>query len=144
MFSCALSMNCRSVAEHVWMVCARPFPPTKSMNVPRTATAQTSPAAAVMRGFIALLVGVPRFGARSPFRGKGRAPALQTHRPALDVAGRELLHFCVGQHAHSARRVATGGGAEQVRDRERVQHREDDGLRTVEQDAKAAGEPFDD
>src|SRR5207244_7656882 len=118
MFSCALSMNCRSVAEQVWTICACPLPPMKSMNVPRIATAQTSPAAAVMRGFIALCVGVPPHAAPSPLRGKARVPALEPNDRALHVLAGEVAPLGVREHAHPVRRIPALGGAQQVGDRQ--------------------------
>src|SRR6266545_4304885 len=51
MLSWAVPMNCRSVAEHVWMTAARLFPPTKRTSAPMAKIATASPAAAVKRGF---------------------------------------------------------------------------------------------
>src|SRR5205807_7628258 len=98
------------------------------MNVPRITTAQTSPAAAVMRGFIAPVVGAPSPRARSPFRGEGCTPALEPGDSALELAGGEDGHFRVRKHVHAAGGIAARDGAEQVGDRQRMQDREDDAL----------------
>src|SRR5712691_5834113 len=95
MFSCAVSMNCRSVAEQVWTTCACPVPPMSSTSTPRTMTAETSPAAADRRGFTLLVSALGSGRPDHPFgvdlpasplgssEDQGAVPALAPHPDGL-------------------------------------------------------------
>src|SRR6266511_3289928 len=78
MLSWAVPMNCRSVAEHVWMTAARPFPPTRRTSEPMTKIATASPAAAVKRGFTPLVSAAPRGMLHHPF---GCVSSVEPKRP---------------------------------------------------------------
>src|SRR5919197_113327 len=77
MFSCAVLMNCRSVAEQVCTTAAWPLPP-KSRNEPATKIARASPAAAEKRGFTGRIVGDPARISPSPVRGRAVEKRPQT------------------------------------------------------------------
>src|SRR5689334_819607 len=91
MFSCATLMNCRSVAEHVCVTAARPFPPRRRTSDAMATSATASPAAAEKRGFT-LILSAARRPTTSPFRGRAlRAKTRAGRARALLFGGRLMF-----------------------------------------------------